>query len=126
MPRQRFLRKIVLETCCVQLANMSAHLPMVRKTMIDKDAVDALLGVAKGNPDFDVENQRASIIALTNLAVDMECKPVMIQKGCIEVLVELCKSPKEPNDFRIACQVLVLRGILALTCECDEACNKVR
>mmetsp|Transcript_5302 Transcript_5302/g.13394 ORF Transcript_5302/g.13394 Transcript_5302/m.13394 type:complete len:641 (-) Transcript_5302:234-2156(-) len=109
---------------CVSLANMSAHIPEVRAAMIEKGAVEAMLSVVTARDNFDVENQRAALIALTNFATEPAGKSALLAKGVLDTFIAR-SSPPEPNEFRIACQVLVLRAVLSLTCACPEATMKM-
>jgi hypothetical protein len=99
---------------CVQLANLSAHHPQVRFAMISKGCVQPLLDVAKGNGTFDFENQRASLVALTNLSIEPESKATMVDNGCLDQLLAMAQAPPEMNDFRAECQTLTLKAILSI------------
>ena len=109
-----------------QLANLSAHHPQVRFAMIAKGCVQPLLDVAKGNGTFDFENQRASLVALTNLSIEPESKGILVENGCLDQLLAMVQPPPEMNDFRSECQALTLKAILSISDSipgCRQVCH---
>ena len=74
--------------------NNLATSAFLRTTLVDAGALEPLMTLARSD-EIDVETQRFSVLAMANLAAEVENHQSMLEEGTLPLLISLSNSPDE-------------------------------